>query len=176
MCLGLTTDLGAQEQEAYARFTQTDMTMEEGNLQIFMGDAPASLLPEPEPEPEEEETADAEEPEEVARIPMMEEDEVEKLEQQLDFQEVKPHPLLPFLGLGPLPLLVSRDFDAKFLIELVLRSSFRIRRSWWRKRSLSRTASTSSRRSGTTRPRWRRRTRSSSTSDSLTRTTASSEP
>ena len=73
-------DLGAQEQEAYARFTQTDMTMEEGNLQIFMGEAPASLLPEPEPEPEEEETADAEEPEEVARIPMMEEDEVEKLE------------------------------------------------------------------------------------------------
>jgi len=93
--------------------------MEEGNLQIFMGEAPASLLPEPEPEPEEEETADAEEPEEVARIPMMEEDEVEKLEQQLDFQEVKPHPLLPLSGLGPLPLPVSRDFDAKFLIEVL---------------------------------------------------------
>ena len=78
------------------------MTMEEGNLQIFMGEAPASLLPEPEPEPEEEETADAEEPEEVARIPMMEEDDVEKLEQQTDFREVKPPPATAPFGLGTL--------------------------------------------------------------------------
>ena len=76
-----TVELPPIENEAYARFAQTDLSMEDG--EIFAGDAPSS-----EPEPEPEEAADAEdevveaEPETIA---VMTDDDFYELEKKPDF-------------------------------------------------------------------------------------------
>jgi dynein intermediate chain len=79
-----TVELQPLESEAYARFAQTDLTMEDGDL--FVGDAPQS---EPEPEPEPEEAADAEEEEQVQpepeNIQVMTDDDFDELAKKPDF-------------------------------------------------------------------------------------------
>lgn len=81
-----TVELEPQESEAYARFAQTDLSMEDGDL--FVGDAPQA---EPEPEPEPEEPADAEEQEEADEelepeiTPLMTDDDFHELSAKPDF-------------------------------------------------------------------------------------------
>jgi dynein intermediate chain len=80
-----TVELPPQEREAYARFAQTDLSMEDGDL--FVGDAPQSEL---EPEPEPEETADAEPEEEQVEaepevVPLMTDDDFHELSAKPDF-------------------------------------------------------------------------------------------
>lgn len=80
-----TVELPPLEREAYARFAQTDLSMEDGDL--FVGDAPQA---EPEPEPEQDDTADAEEAEEQAEaepeiMPVMTDDDFHDLSTKPDF-------------------------------------------------------------------------------------------